>query len=305
LPGRAAITSAIVIEGRTYADARDETSARRIVVAPQYFETFRVPVQGRDFLPSDDRGALPVAIVNRSFANRFAPSGGSAIGMRIREGNMTSREPWRTVVGVVPDMFVAGNDSTILEGFYMPLAQSNRPVMNLVARVRGEPLAFAGVAQRHVAAIDPDVPAYAPRTQRRVISEQNWRFRVFGTLFIVFGVTALVLAAVGLYGVMSFAVSRRTHEVGVRMALGASAPDVLALFLREGLVQLAIGVSVGLLLAFYLAQALAFVLLRVSPRDPVVFAGIVVLLGAVGLLACLIPGRRATRVDPLVALRAE
>jgi predicted permease len=305
LPGRAALTNDVTLEGRTYADERDATIARRAVIATRYFETFSVRVEGREFQPSDGEGALPVAIVNRSFASRFGPEGGSAVGMRFREGIHGSREPWRTVVGVVPDMYMAGSDSTTTQGYYTPLAQANRRVMNLVARARGEPLALTNAVRGDVTAIDPDVPAYAPRTQRRVIYEQNWRFVVFGTLFMVFGVVALVLATVGLYGVMAFAVSRRTREVGVRMALGATGADVLRMFLREGFVQLGVGVSIGLLLAWNLAQALSFGLLQVSPRDPTVFAAIAGLLVAVGLLACLVPARRATRVDPLVALRYE
>jgi putative ABC transport system permease protein len=305
LPGRAALTNDVTIEGRTYADERDATIARRAVIATRYFDTFGVRVEGREFLDSDGEGSLPVAIVNRSFAKRFGAAGGSAMGMRFREGIAGSKEPWRTVVGVVPDMYMAGNDSTTLEGYYTPLAQANRRVMNVVARARGDPLALANAIQRDVAAIDPDVPAYAPRTQRRVIDESIWRFEVFGALFIVFGVVALVLATVGLYGVMAFAVSRRTRDIGVRMALGATGTDVLRLFLREGLVQLGVGVSIGMLLAYNLATALSFVLLRVSPRDPVVFAAIAALLVVVGLMACFIPARRASRVDPLVALRSE
>ena len=306
LPGRPALTFGVAIEGKTYADERDETLARRAVIAPQYFATYDVRVlEGREFLPSDGGAALPVAIVNQSFARRYGPAGGSALGMRFREGIINSREPWRTVVGVVPDMFMAGNDSSTLQGYYTPLAQADRWAMNLVVRARGDPLALTKLVRRDVAAIDPDVPLYNEQTQRQLLDERSWRFRVFGSLFIVFGAVALFLASLGLYGVMSFAVSRRTHEVGVRMALGATRMDVLRLFLRQGLTQIGIGVAIGLLLAFILANSLSFVLFRVNARDPVVFGAIATLLIVVGIVACLMPARRATRVDPLVALRYD
>jgi ABC-type antimicrobial peptide transport system permease subunit len=153
--------------------------------------------------------------------------------------------------------------------------------------------------------VDADIPLYWVDTLDARIDESTWFYTVFGTLFMVFGVAALFLASVGLYGVMSFSVSRRTSEVGIRMALGARADQVLSLILRQGLGQIALGLALGLGLAVLLARGVRILLFQVSPSDPLVFASIAALLGLTGLVASLVPARRATRVDPLVALRSE
>ncbi|HEY2825874.1 MAG TPA: FtsX-like permease family protein, partial [Gemmatimonadales bacterium] len=296
----------IAMEGKGYASDRDYPSARNDAITPDYFKTFNVPIlQGRDFKPSDDGGSIPVAIVNQSFAQHFAPPGGSILGLRFRQGGVNAKQPWLTIVGLVPDMHMAGTDSTTLQGFYLPLAQSDQRFLSLAARVDGDPLALATVLRRDMAGIDPDQPIYFARTETQAIDQNTWFYGVFGSLFMVFGAVALFLASVGLYGVMSFAVSRRTQEVGVRMALGAAASDVLRMFLRQGALQLSIGVSIGLVLAFFLGKGLRIVLFHVDTGDPAMFALISAMLVVVGMLACFIPARRATRVDPLIALRYD
>jgi predicted permease len=306
LPALGSGQNNIAIEGKAYAADRDYPSARNDVITPDFFKTFNVPIlHGRDFQLADAGGSIPVAVVNQSFARRFTPPGGSVIGLRFRPGDSRSKQPWITVVGLVPDMHMAGTDSTTLQGYYTPLAQSDQRFVSVAARVDGDPLAFGSVLRRTLAGIDPDQPIYFVRTETGAIEQNTWFYGVFGTLFMVFGAVALVLASVGLYGVMAFAVSRRTQEVGVRMALGAGRGDVLQMFLRQGAIQLVIGVSIGLVLAFFLAKGLRIMLFHVNTFDPVMFVAISAMLIVVGLIACFIPARRATRVDPLVALRYE
>lgn len=159
---------------------------------------------------------------------------------------------------------------------------------------------------RHeVQAIDPDEPVFTIETMDQALAQSRWPYRVFGSVFAIFAGVALVLSAVGLYAVMAYSVTQRTQEIGVRMALAADAPQVLWLILRRGLIQVGIGISLGLAGAYALSRVLRAVLVQVSPSDPATFAAITVLLTSVAIAACLIPARRATRVDPLVALRAE
>jgi ABC-type antimicrobial peptide transport system permease subunit len=156
-----------------------------------------------------------------------------------------------------------------------------------------------------VASVDADIPLYWVESLETATSESLWFIRVFGTIFMIFGVAALILASIGLYAVMSFSVSRRTREVGIRMALGAQGGDVVRMIFSQGLWQLGLGMSLGLALAFGISSLMTIVLFQVQPRDPVIFGGVAAVLVGVGLLACLLPAKRATLVDPLVALRAE
>jgi ABC-type antimicrobial peptide transport system permease subunit len=156
-----------------------------------------------------------------------------------------------------------------------------------------------------VASLDPDIPIYFVSPMSEAVQRNVWHIRVFGGLFMVFGVAALLLAAIGLYAVMAFSVSRRAREVGIRIALGARTAHVLRLVFRQGIIQLAIGMTLGMGLGALVAQGVAGVLFEVQPRDPATFAAVVAVLSAAGLLACYIPARRAARVDPLSAMRAE
>ncbi|HKG93366.1 MAG TPA: FtsX-like permease family protein, partial [Gemmatimonadaceae bacterium] len=151
----------------------------------------------------------------------------------------------------------------------------------------------------------PDLPIYFVQTLREAIAQRTWFYRVFGTLFMVFGFAALLLAAIGLYAVMAFSVSRRVREVGVRMALGAQSGDVVRLVFGQGFFQIGVGMSVGLVLAFLVSRLLKILLFDVQPNDPIVFGGVVIVLALSGFIACLVPARRASRVDPMVALRSE
>ncbi|HEX5724340.1 MAG TPA: ABC transporter permease [Longimicrobiaceae bacterium] len=306
LPGIGSGGDRVAIEGKAYADERAYPDAHTIVAGPGSFDAFGVKLrQGRDFGAQDREGSLPVTIVNESFARtHFGQE--SPLGRRIRLGGPETEQPWLTIVGVAPDMFADGLENEEPEAVYLPYTQSPQRFMSVVARPRaGEPGGLTAPVRDLVAGLDPDLPIYFVDTLAGRLSQATWFYKVFGTIFMVMGFVALFLASIGLYGVMAFSVSRRTREMGVRMALGAQAGDVRRLILRQGLKQLAIGVVLGLLLAFGLGSLLRIILFQVSPADPVTFVSIVTVLVGTGVLACLIPARRATRVDPMVALRYE
>ena len=219
------------LEGKEYRNENDRPFAHFAAVSPRYFDAVGSHlVAGRDFAASDRDGSPPVVIVNQSFARRHFGAE-EPLGKRLGiEGPAEEGEDapllWATVVGVVPDLYMDGPNNEEPEGMYVPLAQHDRSFVSLIALTRGEPMALARPVRDMVAAIDPNQPLYFVRTLAEAIQQQTWFYRVFGTLFMVFGAVALLLAAVGLYGVMSFSVGRRRQEVGVRMALGAEARQV-------------------------------------------------------------------------------
>lgn len=305
LPAVGAGSRYFAIEGKSYEQDSDYPNAGIVVVTPRFFETFGVkPLQGREFTSVDRLGSLPVAVVNESFVKQFAASG-DVLGARIRMGRSDSTEPWMTVVGVVPDMLVGPVQSQDQAGVYMPLAQQPRPQMSIVVRGAGNALALSSALREEVAALDRNLPVFAVKGMEQVIKDNTWFYRVFGALFMAFGLMALVLAAIGLYGVMAFSVSRRTHEIGTRMALGADRNAVLKLILKQGSAQLLAGLALGLLFALALSRLLGVLLFGVQPWDLGVFSLVLAVLIATGLLACLFPARTAVRVSPMVALRNE
>jgi ABC-type antimicrobial peptide transport system permease subunit len=225
---------------------------------------------------------------------------------------MGAEGPWLEVVGVVPDVFIGGGGpgfgqgSEIDEQFFRPLAQTaGIRFVSLAVRMLDDPGAFASTAQAVVSRIDPSLPLYVMRTMEETVSAGTWGYGLFGSLFTIFGIVALFLAAVGLYGVMAFSVSRRTQEMGVRMAMGAEARSILGLVLGNGMKQLGLGALIGLGLGALLVQPMRVVFFQVEPSDPLVYATIVLTLGVAGLLACLFPALRATRVQLIDALRPD
>jgi len=308
LPGGGGDGNQVMIEGQTYAADKDYPRGSVSDVTQGFFETFDVrTVEGREFSAQDVAGAMPVAIVNKEFAERHF-RGVSPLGRRIREGTAQSTAPWRTIVGVAPNLIVRGIDPDVtdLSAYYIPVAQRNDRFLSIVVRAtRGDGLTLAPQVQSLVRALDPDLPIYEVRSMLGVIKNETWFFNVFGTVFVVFGAAALFMASVGLYGVLAFSVSRRVREMGIRMALGASARDVLGLIVRQGATQIAIGLVFGLALAFGLSRVLKVIMFDVEPSDPAVFAAIVLVISVVGLLASWVPARRATAVDPNEALRYE
>ena len=298
------------LEGKDYPNENDRPEAHLAAVSPSYFATLGAHlVTGRDFTTGDRDGSLPVVIVNQSFARKYFGAD-SPLGKRLgidgpAEEGADPPTLWATIVGVVPDLYMDGTDNEEPEGMYVPLAQHDRSFMSLLARTRGEPMALARPVRAMVNSVDANQPLYFVRTVGEAIQQQTWHYRVFGSLFMIFGAVALLLAAVGLYGVMSFSVGRRRQEVGVRMALGAQAPQVVRLIFRQGARQILIGLGIGLAIAPLLSNFLRMVLFGVSPWDPATFALIVTVLSLTGAAACLVPARRAAAVSPLVALRGQ
>ena len=307
LPGLEGSGQDFALEGKSYLTEQDYPKTRRVAVTPGWFGTFGVqPIEGRVLGPGDIGGSLPVAVVSRGFAREHFGAA-SALGQRIRIGGPESTEPWLTVVGVVPDVWYDGtdNDHAMRTVVFTPIEQGDYRFLSLAVAAKGDPLAMAQAVQAAVSGIDPDQPIYFVRTLADVIKRSGWFYGVFGALFMVFGGAALFLATVGVYGVMSFSVSSRTREIGVRMALGASTRDVVRMFLRQGGVQALFGLSAGLVLAFLLAKGLGLVMFQVNTHNPLMYAGVTGALGLTSLAASWIPARRAVAVDPNVALRYD
>ena len=292
------------VEGQPTAPGQHPLASWRPITR-DYFRTFgmREP-RGRGFTDAEvfDSTAR-VAIINQAMADRFWPNQ-KALGKRISTG-LGERSEWLTIIGVVPTVKLRDLDTPVENQFYMPYAYVPWRTMSLVARVRGDPAAFAPILRRAVAEVDPALPLFEVQTMTELARLSYWDKRLYGLLFGSFAVIALILAAVGVYGVMSYAVSQRTHEIGVRVALGAQLRNVLSLVVRRGVILTVIGLAIGLVGAFALTRVLSGVLFGVSATDPVSYIGISLVLLTVGLVASYVPARRAARVEPAVALRYE
>jgi ABC-type antimicrobial peptide transport system permease subunit len=259
---------------------------------------------GRLFESSDRASGLPVAIVNERFAQQYFGAK-SPIGHRIRYGGSKSTQPWLTIVGVVPTTFGGSQTDPRPALVYRPFEQAHSGFAYVTARTTANPASLTQPIREIASQLNPDIPLYWVMSLDDAIALQLWFVRVFGTMFMIFGFVALFLAAVGLYAVMSFSVSRRAREVGIRMALGAQGRDVIRLIFKQGLFQVGAGLIIGLLFAFGISKLLSTILFDVQPRDPMVFGSVAALLMFTGAVACLVPALRAIRVDPLQALRAE
>jgi putative ABC transport system permease protein len=294
----------IKFPGATYPDDRAYPEARGLTVSPDYFRVLRVGVlQGRAFDRRDRQDVDGAAIVNESFARRHFPQGALGQQFALARGEY---QQWRTIVGVVPDLGMGQLDQgRVPESFYLALAQAPPSGLSILLDTSGDPLAVTGAVRRAILDIDPNLPVFNVNTVQQALDQTGWPFRVFGTLFTSFGLSALFLATVGLYGVMAFSVSRRTQEIGVRMAMGARARDVLRMVLRQGVWQVAAGTLLGVGLGALLASALQLLFFNVSPYDPMTFVVIGLILSATGVGACLVPARRAAGVDPMTALRYQ
>ncbi len=303
--GGGASTNRFSIEGRAADDRTSFRSALVQTVSPDYFGLMQVPVvEGREFTAQDDSGTAPVAIVSENLARRFFP-GENPIGKRIKVGVESSDDPWMTVIGVAGDVRYTWINHDPVPTLYRPSLQFPRFYAAFVVRTAGSPASLVPMIRAQFQALDPELPIFEAKSLDRVISESLTGIGYVAAMMIVAGVIAFVLAAVGIYGVMAFAVGERTHEFGVRMALGAQTRDILALVLRNGALLTLLGFLIGLPIAFVLARALAGLLYGVRIADVTAFLVLPLLLGAVAFLACYIPGRRATRVDPVKALRWE
>jgi predicted permease len=270
-------------------------------VGGHYFQTLRIPVlQGHTFGPGDDTQRSPrTAILSASLARRAFP-GKEAVGQRVT----VFGESWE-VVGVTGEVRQHGIDRGTWDCIYLPQVFSGLGSRRLMVRTRVPPLTLANAIRNEILALDPDQPVSNLRTLGQVVRASFADRRLMLTLLGLFAGAALLLAAVGLYGVMAYSVGQRTREIGIRVALGAQRSEVLTLVVRQGMRLAAVGVALGLAGAFVLTRVLASLLFGVTARDPATFAGVLLLLGAAALLACWLPARRAMKVDPIVALRYE
>ena len=295
---------AIKLPDRQYASENDYHDVHGVIVSPDYFRVFRVaPREGRVFDARDRETGAPSVIVNESMARRYFPEG--AIGRRLAIATGRHQE-WREVVGVVPDLGMGESPGDrVRDAIYLPIAQMPPTGMSVLAQVAGSPLNVSAPARDAIRALDVNLPLFNIGTVQEGFEEGTWPFRVFGSLFMAFGIAALFLATVGLYGVMAFSVSRRTQEIGVRMAMGAAARDVLLMVLRQGAWQVGIGIVLGAGLGIGLGSFATLLLFHVSPYDPAILLMIATVLAATALGACLVPARRAASVDPMVALRYQ
>jgi len=306
LPGRNGYTTrGIEIEGQPPAEGSDPPQVEARSVTPDFFATLRLPlVSGRGLETADKEDSLAVAVVSRAFGQRFWP-GQDPIGKRFRMAAGGQEAPWMSVVGVTGDVIhqwiMRRNEPT----FYRPLAQAPTQYLTFALRTSGDPDALAPAVKRALAAVDPDQPAYQLKSLKHSIRQSTIGLQYIAGVMVAFGVLALVLAVGGVYGVMSYRVSRRTLEIGVRVALGATRGHVLRLTLGQALRLSAVGLVLGSGLGWAASRALASVLRGAVTTEPRVLAAAVLLLGTAALVAAWIPSRRALSVDPARALRSE
>lgn len=283
--------------------ANEEVVINYTVVGPKYFETLRIPLRaGREFGPLDTPTSPGVIVINESMARRYWPEG-TALGGRIRMG-----ETLIEVVGIAADTKYGSLTERPLPQLFYPLSQRNGSTLRMIARTSGDPAALVGGMRDALRGLDPNLPVYDSRTLREHMQGALFVQRMAADLLGAMGVLALLLAAIGLYGVIAYAVNQRTQEMGIRLALGASPGSLLGMIVGQGMKLTGIGLAIGLLLAlgaFGSIGAMRSMLPGISPLDPVTFVAVPVVLAAIALVASWIPARRAGRVDPLVALRVE
>ena len=295
------------IEGRLPGPA-NRSNAFYNAVSPDYFQTMEIPVlKGRPFDARDDRKAQNAIIINETLARRYFP-GEDPVGRRMTLNDKNPKEEdWATIVGIVKDTKPRAQDltSSPVAEMYMPFAQQPQSSMALMIRATNKPESVVAAVRREVQALDKNQLVHSIRTLESVMSEAVAAPRFRTSLLGVFAVVALILAVAGIYGVMSYAVTQRTREIGIRMALGARAADVLKLIVRNGMGPVLLGVALGLAGAIAFTRLMASFLFGVTPTDALTLATVSVSLILVALIACCLPARRAAKVDPLVALRYE
>jgi predicted permease len=294
--------TSIYVEGQPPASMSELPLAIPTSVSPDYFRTMGIALRGRDFTEQEEKTENRVAIVNETFAKRFFP-GQEAIGKRFNFSGPD--KPFWEIIGVCGD----GKYNTLGEeqklALFRPQLRDYNTTVALVARTRTDPRTALAAIQREIRNLDPTLPLYSVKTLKEHMKIPLFPAKMAAGALGSFGLLALLLAAVGIYGVMSYVVAGRTREIGLRMALGAQGGNVRRLILRQGMTLAMIGSVIGLAIAFLATRLLKSVLYGVDALDPTTFVGVTLLLATVALLACWIPALRASRVDPMVALRAE
>ncbi|BAC89142.1 ABC transporter permease [Gloeobacter violaceus] len=296
-----------IIEGRPPAGPGQEPNAGQLIVGPDYLQTMGIPlVRGRTFEERDRATSRKVALINETMARRFWP-GKDPVGRRISiDTPRPAPDSWIEIMGIVKDARTLALNKPVRPEIYFPYSQFTWPLFNLVVRTEtGDPAALSNALREQVMAIDPDQALGKVRTMEAVIAESIEQERFNALLLILFAVVALALSGVGIYGVMAYSVTQRTHEIGIRLALGAERGSIIRLVVGQGMAPAIAGVAIGLVAAAALGQLLSSLLFGVSAIDPPTFIGVAAMLLGVAFLACFLPARRATRVDPMVALRYE
>jgi putative ABC transport system permease protein len=292
------------IEGSPPAPAGQEPEVDHRVISPGYFATLKVPlIKGRDFTDADNAQSTPVVIINESMARRYWP-GEDPIGRRIKfDGE--DKVDWRVVVGLVGDLRHFGAETEPKPEVYRPYLQESTALMGLAIRTTVEPNSMARAVRNVIHEVDPDQPVTHVMTMGDLVAESAAPKRVSMTLLTVLGLAALLLASLGIYGVLSYSIVQRRHEIGIRMALGARRGEVIGLILRQSLKLILLGLAVGLALGLILTKIFSAVLFGVRATDPVTFAGVTLILALTAFAASYIPARKATKIDPWIALRNE
>jgi predicted permease len=305
-------TSGFFPEGRTVERALTEGlsyDANHRQVSADYLKTMGIPLlRGRSISDGDDERAMPAAIINETMARHYWP-GEDAIGKRFKLGDPEDDIPWITIVGVAGDVRQMGVDEPVKAEMYLPYGQIKDfewfAPRDLVIRTAVDPLSMVAATRREIHQVDPDQPISNIRTMEEVLSEETVSRRLGMTLLTIFAALALLLATLGIYGVLAYFVVQHTQEIGVRMALGAQRRDILKLVLKKGMLLALLGVAIGLGVTLALTRLMASLLYGVSTADPLTYATIALLLTLVAFFACYLPARRATKVDPMVALIYE
>jgi putative ABC transport system permease protein len=314
LPMNGGIESGVSVEGQEETSNKDITVAVNLYAEPGYFKTMNIPLlSGRFFNEQDTKNSQPVVLVDEMFVARFFPNA-DPLGKRLKIGGRDSRMPWYQIVGVFKHIKHYGPDEDARVEIYTPYKQipqeffagANRSLWLAVKTPGGgDPTSLAPAIRNEVLQIDKDQPISNVGTMEQIVASAVAPQKFATWLLAVFAATAMLLAAIGIYGVMAYSVTQRTHEIGIRMALGAGRRDVLRMVVVQGMKLAFIGVALGLAGAFVLTRLMSSLLYGVSATDPLTYGGVSVLLAGVALLACLIPARKATRVDPMIALRYE
>jgi putative ABC transport system permease protein len=294
------------IEGSPLPEPNKYTGSNYRVISAGYFRTMRIPLlEGRDLTDRDQKETEKVAIINQDFAHRFFP-GQDPIGKQLKIGEgPDSPSPWLTIVGVVGDVRHTALDNDVKPEIYLPFLQAPERTMRLAVRGNQINEGLTAAIRQEVLAVDKDQPIAKVARMEQLVDKAVAQRRFNMTLFGVFAAIALVLAAVGIYGVMSYAVTQSTREIGIRMALGAQARDVLKLVVGQAMALTLAGIGIGLAAAYALTRLMGSLLYEVATTDALTFASLSIILAIVALVACYIPARRATKVDPMIALRYE
>jgi putative ABC transport system permease protein len=305
-PNNLEISDSFTVEGKPLPEGSSEPIVPVIFTSPDYFSVLGVPLlDGRLFNTADKDGSPLVVIINKTLADAYFPNE-SAVGRRLKVGGSERNgNPWMEIVGVVGDIKYNGLESQSEPAYYTPLAQTAWRATYLVVHATGNPMSLAPALRREVWAIDKDLPVAKVATMEQLLSESIAQPRFHTLLLGLFAGVSMLLAAIGIYGVIAYAVSQRTQEIGIRMALGAGRLDVVKLVVKQGMATVTIGMALGLAAALALTRLMEKLLFEVKGTDLMVFVVVSLILAGVALAACLVPARRATRVDPIIALRSE